>query len=44
MFLTDGTEVPVDELTIRQGLEGALRTLSLATPLLAAGLVAARLV
>ena len=44
MLLTDGTEVPVDELTIRQGLEGALRTLSLAIPLLAAGLVAARLV
>ncbi len=43
MVLTDGSEVPVDEDMLRSTPEAALRILSLAMPLLAGGLVAARL-
>ena len=43
MVLQDGTEVAVDEAALRKAPEAALRTLSLAIPLLAAGLVVARL-
>jgi hypothetical protein len=39
----DGTEVPLDESMIRSTPEAALRILSIAMPLLAGGLVAARL-
>jgi hypothetical protein len=43
MVLRDGTEVPVDEAMLRSTPEAALRILSLAIPVLAGGLVAARL-
>ena len=43
MVFRDGTEAAVDETAIREAPEGALRILSLAMPLLAAGLVVARL-
>jgi hypothetical protein len=43
MILRDGTEVPVDEAMLRGTPEAALRILSLAMPLLAGALVAARL-
>jgi hypothetical protein len=43
MILRDGTEVPVDEAMLRGTPEAALRILSLAMPLLAGSLVAARL-
>lgn len=43
MILRDGTEVPVDEAMVRGTPEAALRILSLAMPLLAGSLVAARL-
>jgi hypothetical protein len=43
MILRDGTEVPVDEGMLRGTPEAALRILSLAMPLLAGALVAARL-
>jgi hypothetical protein len=43
MVLRDGTEVPVDEAMLRATPESALRILSLAMPLLAGGLIAARL-
>jgi hypothetical protein len=43
MILRDGTEVPVDEAMLRATPEAALRILSVAMPLLAGGLVAARL-
>ena len=39
----DGTERPVDPATIAAPLDGALRALSAAVPLLAVGLVAVRL-
>jgi hypothetical protein len=42
--LRDGSEVPIDAGAIRAAPERALRLLSAALPLLAAGLVAARLV
>jgi len=43
MRLADGREVPVDEATLREAPEAALRTLALAVVVLAGGLVAARL-
>jgi hypothetical protein len=43
MVLQDGRELPVDEAMLRSTPEAALRILSLAMPLLAGGLVAARL-
>ena len=43
MELADGTKRPVDEATIRHAPERALRTLSLALPLVAGSLVALRL-
>jgi hypothetical protein len=43
MRLHDGTEVPVDEGMLRAAPEAALRAMAAALPLLAAGLVAARL-
>jgi hypothetical protein len=43
MILRDGTEVPVDEAMLRATPESALRILSLAMPILAGGLIAARL-
>jgi hypothetical protein len=43
MVLRDGSEIPVDEAMLRSTPEAALRILSLAVPLLAGGLVAARL-
>ncbi|MDP8955518.1 MAG: hypothetical protein M3N24_00955, partial [Actinomycetota bacterium] len=43
LVLRDGTEIAVNEGTLRRAPEGALRTLSLALPLLAAGLAVARL-
>jgi hypothetical protein len=43
MVFRDGTVAAVDETAIREAPEGALRILSLAMPLLAAGLVVARL-
>ncbi len=43
MVLRDGTEIAVNDATLRRAPEGALRTLSVALPLLAAGLAAARL-
>jgi hypothetical protein len=43
MVLHDGSELPVDEAMLRGTPEAALRILSLAMPLLAGGLVAARL-
>ena len=43
MMLRDGTEVPVNESTVQKAPEAALRILSLAMPLLAAGLLVARL-
>jgi hypothetical protein len=43
VVLRDGTEAPVDEGTLREPLEAALRALALAVPALAAALVAARL-
>jgi hypothetical protein len=44
LVLRDGSELNVDEANIRSAPEGALRMLSLAIPLLAAGLVVARLI
>jgi hypothetical protein len=43
MVLRDGTEANLTEATLRKAPEAALRALSLALPLLAAGLLAARL-
>jgi hypothetical protein len=43
MLLRDGTEVTVDEGMLRAAPEGALRAMAAALPLLAIGLVAARL-
>jgi hypothetical protein len=43
LVLRDGTELNVDEGTLRATPEGALRLLSIAIPVLAAGLVVARL-
>jgi hypothetical protein len=43
MVLRDGTETAVDEATLRRAPESALRTLSVALPLFAAGLAVARL-
>jgi hypothetical protein len=43
MTLADGTVEPIDRATVRAAPERALRWLSLALPLLAAGLVAAKL-
>jgi hypothetical protein len=42
MVLRDGTEIVVNEATLRKAPEGALRALSVALPLLAAGLLVAR--
>lgn len=44
MVFADGTETNVDEGTLRAAPESALRSLSIALPLLAAGAVTARLV
>ena len=44
MVLRDGTQIAVNDATLRRAPEGALRTLSLALPLLAAGLAVARFV
>jgi len=43
MRLADGREVPLDESTLREAPEAALRSLALALVVLAGGLVAARL-
>ncbi|HEX2267134.1 MAG TPA: hypothetical protein VHI97_02890, partial [Actinomycetota bacterium] len=43
MVLRDGTEIAVNDAALRRAPEGALRALSIALPLLAAGLAAARL-
>ena len=43
MQLADGRELTIDESTLREAPEGALRVLALALSLLAGGLVAARL-
>ena len=42
-FRLDGTAEPIDEATVRAAPERALRWLSLGLPLLAVGLVAAKL-
>jgi len=43
MRMADGREVPLDESTLREAPEAALRSLALALVVLAGGLVAARL-
>ena len=43
MILADGTEVAMDEAMLRAAPEAALRAIGAALPLLAAGLVTARL-
>ena len=44
MILDDGSELAIDEAALRSAPEAALRAMSVAMVLLAAGLVAARLV
>jgi hypothetical protein len=44
MVMADGREVPIDERTLRAPAEAALRTMWIAVALLAAGMVAARVI